>query len=750
MKKKLTFIVLMSVCYLNGFGQKLTASDLTNLCEKKDWNEVNKTLLSKGWFYYNSQKGENEKYNTITWAYNKDRNNDEAEAWFSLFTFENIPNKIEYTKSANEREYLLFINTLYANRFNLNATGFDEEQKVSYYAKKGYKLDLGYGNFAEDGSKGYIVTLIKKGGIFDLKIPEKKDYYENGQKVKLTMSNGKRNGPFKVYDSIGNLKITGNFINDKEDGKFIEYENGKKQFEYWKKNDLKNGEYIYYSYDDSNKLHLKNYGQYINDEENGTWKLFHLYDSKEKLMQHTNYVKGSKEGKFLEVRNDSLIVGNYKDDDLHGSYKIYIDKNRTSNGGFVNTNTSKLSLITTGQYIEGEKTGCWKTYERTTGLLKSEGNYLKDYKTGEWKLYYSNVVKQKGKPKKNQSELLETTHFSEGMRNGKSTRYFQMSKKYPCDELDKNGVKLDSCIKQTYTKILEKAYFINDKLTGPFELRDSINQIISKGTYLNGLKEKEWTIRNPETGLIEKGNFKADKKEGKWISYNQNNQVVVESNFRYDELDGEYIEYNNLNSFKNIKKFNSGLLKELIVYDSLGLSITTKFKINEYGSEHFKCIKTDYYLDNSITSQEYWVDEEYEIQHESFEDDFNWKTDNKSDENAGYPDGEYTYLDTNGKSLVTGTYFKENKIDKWTYFYYDKDLKIEVNYVDNVLKDELYSKLNGELYSGEFTNSIENNKVKTVSEIKKGLRNGRTTFIDLNTNKVIEEQIYKNGILKKG
>lgn len=753
MKTKILFILLMSVCCLNGFGQKLTVSDLTNLCEKKNWNEVNKTLLSKGWAYYDSQKGENEKYNTITWSYKKEISNDDAQGWLSLFTFENIPNKIEYTIVSNETEYLSFKNALITNRFKLKSTSSEEEQLISYYMKKGYYLELADEYWLNRNAEEFTVTLIKKGGIFDSETSKKTDYYENGQIVKLSMSNGKRNGPLKVYDSIGNLKIVGNFINDKEDGKFIEYENGKKWAEYRKKKGLKNGTQINYIYDDNNKLYLKHYLQYVNDEANGTWKLFYVYNNKEKLVKYTNYIKDSKEGKFLEVRNDSLIIGNYKDDDLHGSYKIYIDKNRASNGGFVNHDLSKLTLITNGQYHKGEKSGHWKNYGPYTGLLKSEGDYLNGYKTGEWKLYYTNVENQKGKPKKNQNGLLEITHFSEGKLNGKCTRYFQVTNlQYPCDERDENGVKLDTCIKQTYAKILQTAYFKEDKLEGPFELRDSINQIISKGTYLNGLKEKEWTIRNPETGLILKGNFKADKREEKWISYTQNNQVVVESNFKNDKLDGEYIEYTNLNSIKNRKKFKDGKLKELIVYDSLGVSKTTKFEIYEDAVDHYKCIKTDYLVDNSIITQEYWIkkEDEIEIRHQAFEEDFYRKTDNESNENAGYPDGKYTYSDKDGRVLVTGTYFKENKTDKWIYYYDDKDLKIEVNYVDNVFKDDLYLKLNGELFSGEYIYSNIEENVKIVSKIKKGLRNGKTTIIDINTNKTIEVQKYKNGILKKG
>lgn len=58
--------------YSNIYSQKLTLTDLTSLCSKKNWEDVNQTLLAKKWTYYDSEKGSTLKYNTITWSFNKD------------------------------------------------------------------------------------------------------------------------------------------------------------------------------------------------------------------------------------------------------------------------------------------------------------------------------------------------------------------------------------------------------------------------------------------------------------------------------------------------------------------------------------------------------------------------------------------------------------------------------------------------------------------------------------------------------
>jgi antitoxin component YwqK of YwqJK toxin-antitoxin module len=780
MKQKLILIFLMILFCSNSFGQKLTLSDLTNLCNKKNWQDVNQTLLLKGWTYYNSEKGDTEKYSTITWSYNKEEYSDKAQAWFYLFTFENYPNKISYSVF-NKTGYLLIQNSLAANGFKLISSEIEDEKVISTYSNLGYTLQISNAkrkddDWSERSLTAYVITLIKKAGIYDSQNGKKIDYFANGDiEAEYTLLNGKMNGQLKTYDSIGNLKKVGNYINSKANGKFIEYENGEKNAEYLMtndnknglltfyensnisyttnfKNDSKNGQHINYYYDDNKKLFLKEYGQYINDEANGTWNMFYVLGKTEKKLEYCNYLKNLKEGIFQKVKGDSLIIGNYKADELNGNYKIYIDKNRSLNDGFINSDISKLTLITDGQYLEGKMKGYWKNYGPYTGLLKDEGNYLNDSKTGEWKYYYTKSIKEEGKPEKHQRELYETANFSEGNLNGKRTKYFYRDNiKYPCDELDENGIKLDSCTEFVYHKILEVWNYKDGELNGLYEWRDSSGKIVNKGNFLKDLKDGEWLISDGiETdNTYQKGKFIADKHEGKWITYYKNNQIAVESNFKNDKLNGEFIEYNNYNKPKYFKKFENDELKELIVYDSIGVAKIKKYEIYENSNDYFRCRKTNYRLDNSMSSQEYWIKKVNDIEHNLFEEDFYLKTNNESDGNSGYKDGNYTFIDKNGKLSISGYFLKENKINKWTYYFYEQNIKIESNYVNGEINDELFLKINGELFSGEFIQNNDDKKLKIVSEIKNGLRNGKTSYLDLNTNKTIKKQNYKNGILKE-
>lgn len=785
MNQKFTLLFLMILFCSNSFGQKLTLNDLTNLCNKKNWEDINQTMLLKGWTYYNSEKGNTEQYNTITWSYNKDDYSDKAQGWFYLYTFDNYPNKISYS-TPNKSSYLLIQNSLVSNGFKLIDSEIEDEIVISTYSNLGYILKISNAKRKDDdwsdrSLTSYSITLIKKAGIYDSQNGKKTDYYDNDViKAEYSLLNGEINGLLKVYDENGNIKKTTNYINGIVSGKVVEYkENGDKNAEYTiindsiqnglltfydnnkisyttnYKNNLKNGQHTNYYYnDETQKLFLKEHGQYLNDSKNGTWKTFYVDGKNEKLLTYTNYLNDLKEGIFQDVQGDSLIIGNYKADELNGNYKIYRDIKKLLVGGLINTNPSELVLITEGQYIKGNKTGNWKVYDFTTAL-RNEGNYSDNLENGEWKYYYTNWSKENNEPLEYSKKLYLIQNYSSGKLNGKSTRLSYLEdKKYPCNELDDNGVKLDSCVKQLYIKILETSYYKDGELNGLFELRDSIGQITVKGNFLNGSKDGEWIRRYTETdaeekpySVFQKGKYLNDKKEGKWIEYYQENKIASEFTFKNDELNGEFIEYNNYSKPRFIKQFEIGKLKQLIVNDSLGVNKIKKYDIIESTESNLKCIETKY-LKNAIVSQEYWLKND-DVHHSFFYVDFLIKTGKKSDGSLGYKDGTFLLSTLNNEPLITGKYYKENKIDLWTYYFYDQNVKNEIKYIDNQNIEEIYFKLDGSLFSGEFEYLDNEKNIKEIRKIKDGLRNGKTSFVDLKTNKTINKETYKDGKLKE-
>jgi antitoxin component YwqK of YwqJK toxin-antitoxin module len=766
--------LIISTCI---YGQKLSLTDLINLCSKKNWEDVNQTLLAKDWTYYDSEKGNTNKYNTITWSFNKEYYSDKAQGWFYLYTYEGFPNKISYSVF-NKQSYSLIQNSLSTAGFKLINSEIEDNEVVSTYGNVSYTLMVSTEKRTDDdwsdrSTTAYQITLIKKAGVYDEDNGKKTEYYyDDVVKMEYTLSNGKLHGPFKMYYENGNLKMTGSYLNGVEHGNFVDYdeygikeadyvqsngkvngvakvyENGMLAYSNTFKNGIKNGQHITYYNNGDGSCNFKLVGGYLNGEKNGTWKLLYLGDSKERVLKIENYNNGIKNGAFLDVEGDSIIVGTYKNDEIDGKYRVYTDLNRLVFGGVINTDTAKAKLRSEGYFFAGLKSGYWKNYD-VSGTLRSEGRFLNNEETGEWKYYHaewSDLPYSK--------QLLLVENYANGKLDGKSTRYSYLTKEeYPCSEKDENS--LDTCTRFVYEKVFEVSFYKNGMLNGPFESRDSLNNIVTKGDFRNDSREGEWLHRysmkneNDSTYYIyQKGNYQNNKEEGKWIEYYKEGEISITSHYQNGKLHGEYIDWNSFGKPREIKQFDNGKFRELITYDSLGVKKIKKYEISEKGFTGYK-IKETQFLNNSYIVQEYQLQKDKQIDHNWFELMFLIAIDRKmSGEAKGFKDGFYGIYDSEDKPLVTGKYYKEERIDLWTFYYYDHGIKIESHYKNDKSTDEKYLKLNGELFSGEFTFVDNENGIEEIRKVKDGLRNGKTIYKDLKTDKTIKKESYQKGVLK--
>lgn len=786
MKRIVIYFILTIVCSSSLFAQKLTLRDLTTFCSKKNWEDVNQTLLAKKWTYYDSKKGSTYRYNTITWSFNKDRYSDKAEAWFYLYTYEGFPNKISYS-IFNKESYSVIQNSIASAGFKLINSEIEDNKLISTYSNSSYTLKIETekredGNWQDRSLTAYSITLIKKAGIYDVDNGKKTDYYPNGNvKAEYTLVNGKMHGKLKVYFENGELKKTGSYANGLENGLFQEYDesgkleaevlmkNGKKNgllkvYEDKKlshsntyKNDVKTGEYVGYYYSDkTEKLQLKEVGEYVNNEKDGTWKLLFMEDNNmERVLKFEKYSNGVRNGPFQDIKGDSLIVGSYKHDKLHGEYKVYFDLSRMLLGGVIDTDTTKLILLAEGSYLEGLETGYWKNYDLTK-TLRSEGRFSNGLETGEWKYYYTSLLDDEGDDLPYASQLYLTVNYVNGELDGKSTRYSYLEEEeYPCPEIFANNNPLDTCKRYVYQKVLETSFFKNSKLNGPFEVRDSINRIMVKGNFTDDLKEGEWMHRYGDKDIDEEplfiyqmGNYTKDKRDGKWIQYYTEGEITETFNYRNGELHGEYIVFNQFEKPKEKKQFNNGKLVEFIKYGSSGINPKNKYEIYGEKPNNYKCRRTEYYDDSTSASQEYWLKKEDEINHHYFDLSFALLVGKLSDGTTGYKDGEFKIFNSNNQPTVTGKYYKEDRVGLWTFYHYDQKVKIESNFQRNIPSNERYLTLAGELFSGKFIYNENESGIKEERKIKNGLRNGRTIYIDTKTNKTIKRESYKNGALK--
>lgn len=162
-KTILFFIFLISpFC----FSQNLTITDLTTLCNKKNWEGVNQNLTAKGWNFFESKRGDSFEYNTITWSFKKDNYSEKAQGWLYLYTLENVPNKIVYS-FFNKTSYLLFKNSISPAGFKLIDNKIEDNEIISTYSNSLFQLNISTKKITEndflDSSKtGYTVIVSKK------------------------------------------------------------------------------------------------------------------------------------------------------------------------------------------------------------------------------------------------------------------------------------------------------------------------------------------------------------------------------------------------------------------------------------------------------------------------------------------------------------------------------------------------------------------------------------------------------------
>lgn len=829
----LSIIVLVT---LSSFAQRLTLTDLTNLCNKKNWEDVNQTLLAKGWVYYDSEKGSTYKYNTITWSFNKDYYNDKAQGWFYLYTYEGFPNKISYTV-LNKESYSLIQNSISSAGFKLVNSEIEDNEVISTYGNTSYTLKISTEKRKDDdwssrSLTAYNITLIKKAGIYDPDNGAKTDYYYDGYSIQAeyTLKNGLLNGTLKSYYQNGNLKKTGNYINGKENGLFKEYnedgsinieysmkdgvmngafktyyengqvkkigsflngkgngnfkeyaENGDLEVTYSKindeynglltiyeagkvakkinyKNGARDGLYTEFTYGDNDTLLLEYSGLIQNELKDGVWNLYLYRDGKKEIAEFTTFKNDIKEGNFKEVQGDSLIFGSYSNNKLDGDYIVYIDFTRMLFGGIIRTDTSNMNLLCQGRYYNDLKTGEWKYFD-LIGSLSKTGRYSSDKKTGKWSYYYTKYVDNNSNPLPYSGELFLIETYENGIKNGLSERFSSLEEiKYLCDtSINKNVNPLDTCTKQVYKKEFQSFYYKNDELHGPCVVKDSIGTVIFKGNFLYGKKDGEWlesykseNIDNNSFYIFEKGEYNQGKRVGKWKEYANEDFVWQTSHYSNGKLNGEMINHLKNGGTREIKRFKDDFLKELIVYDSTGYNVVSKYEILNETNYSLKVRKSEYNEGRLTASLEYYMKKDDPVlNYNFFEFIFMLKTGKFSNGESGYPDGELLLYDENGDVKIQGKLKKEDKIETWKYNYPEQNVQIQIEYTNNKPGLEKYFVLNTtDLFNGTFLYNDTETGLREERKIKGGLRNGKTVYIDIATGKTAKKEKYEDGKIK--
>lgn len=177
-------------------------------------------------------------------------------------------------------------------------------------------------------------------------------YFRTGEKLR----SGKWNGPIKDYYISGKLQMSGNFIDDRQQGLAnFYYENGRLSSTGYYQQDNKEG--LWKNYYENG--YLQSEGNYSEGDKNGLWKYYYMNGVLKQELYHIIRKKGLDEERMVTF-SDSL--GNITVKKGNGKY-YYFDPS--------------TKWVEEGSYADSVKTGEWKGKDQD-----GKSSYVEEYKEG--------------------------------------------------------------------------------------------------------------------------------------------------------------------------------------------------------------------------------------------------------------------------------------------------------------------------------------------------------------------------------
>lgn len=745
-KISLFLVFFLCLCFNTLKAQKLSLSELQNLASNKNWETTNKFLLAKKWDYYNSEQGDNENYDNISWAFGRNLyDNNKASGWFYVFNFEDLPHKIMY-RFRQKEYYTSIISQLKAFGYKQIDESIFDERVTATYQNKGFVLKIAYNRETDESNDDdsyyyssssykktytvYEVSIYKKGGVYDPNNGFKKEYHDNGTlQAEYFLRNGKIDGEVKTYNEDGTISAILNL-----------------------KDEVKEGEQINFDYiEDNDNVVIKTITNYSKGERNGKQIRFIVTPEETYIIEYSNYKDDNLNGKSLSSTNSRIIERYYVDGVLNGTHKEYFEIKGALIGGLARIDTLEMPniLLLEQNYFNNKLNGPVKEYDFSNSI-KTEGFYRDSLRTGTWKFYYEKQKDEEGNELEYSGKLYQITNYELGLKNGKNVKYsYTIPVKIPCK--DKNSK--EECFKTNVIYIEETSYYKDDVLEGLYELKSKEGEIIAKGIYLNGKENGEWiqstnsefTIYDSENDTFEKGIYVNGLKQGKWERFDKSNNLLESYFYLDNEVNGKHTSFTNGGKPYINKYFREGDFYKYEIYNTLG-EISLMIEILNHYKNKLKIKETSFSIDKqeSIT-YEIEMNTDFTLNNIIFPVQYAQLNDKDKIKN-----GFYDLYNKDGKPLSQGKFENNRKVAKWEDYYYDQQVKVTTNYdYKGALNSETYYDLNkNEPFSGEF---IFINKATSTTEerkIKNGKRHGTTRYKDAN-DKTIKKESYKEGVLKE-
>ncbi len=749
------FLCILLVITSNLTAQNLTLAELVSLSNKQSWTEVDRV-------YHDSNKGDEERYDVISWSYKKDIYSDKANAWFYAYESDGQLATVSY-EVFNKPSFLVIQKGIAASGYKITDSNIEDEKVKTNYESKSHLLVVTYSKRAKDDYEysqtsltAYTVNVRPKFASAENGSGLQKSTDDEGNNIEVPLKDGQLHGLLKKFNPEGALLLTATFTNGEKTGPSKEYDAD--GFVTVEANYVKGelvGDVTWFYYPAAGTV-ITFSGKMLNGKKNGLWLTKKYVNEKEYLLGFENYVDDVLQGAFKESTTDSIIYGQYRNGDLDGGYKIFrslvvaLTGERTGD-------SAAATKITEGYYARGTKSGLWKYYS-LTGILISEGKYYNDEMEGEWKFYhdrYSEVDNAESYTGK----LYKISHYDKGKKNGKSIQYSYLEETPVKCDLTRfpDKTPLDTCYRTKVVSEPSTGYYKDDLLHGPFEVRDSGDVVITKGVYVNDERHglfTEASIFNDENKRpyynYEEGFYENGKREGLWKSFRH--QAFVHETFYYKSglLHGKNVYYNAARKPRLEVDYESNKYRSIAVYDSVGEQKTRQYDILSESDAAITCDYKEYSAAGHF-SQVYFLPKHNNdvIYPGWFDAYFQDQVDETGGETpSAYADGKYALYDAGAVLLEEGSYKRKEPVGMWTFYFPGTGVYSEKQFTNGLPGIEHFFLENSTtFYNGELKQYHANGKLKCEIDISKGIRNGKSQYFSADGKKLKTEK-YKQGIIQ--
>lgn len=464
--------------------------------------------------------------------------------------------------------------------------------------------------------------------------------------------------------------------------------------------------------------------------------------------EYSRLTDSIKHGEWIYLNENGAIreEGNYNNNLLDGSYKIYWENGRIKQDLQFKNDTLDGYCYTfhengekAGDYffVRGKKEG--NIISRTlSGLIEDSETYSKDIYNGiSFRYDY-------------QSALISRINYENNIANGLRERFWM------------NGIK-------------ELEFnFTNDTINGRYQSWYEDGKLRVDGNYKKGYSTGHWKFYHRNGELQSEGDFDSlGNYSGKWFYYSMDGKLIAQENGYIDgKLIGTRTEYHSNGNASIVYNYLANQLNEITVYDTLENKLfhssinednTIELKtfypdgvIRSYGSligmnrtGHWKF----YNPHGILIKEENYIDGLLEGEQKSFFINGQIREEYSCDSNV--VEGFYREYYINGKVKSEGVMVKGNNEGEWISYYpngmienrsYWKDGKMvgfyEEYLADGTKYEEYYYDSDGLIRYIRFFNS------RNEQESEAHIRNGNGELIRYYRNGQIKDRsIYKGGFL---